>query len=185
MNFQKLFGPLTRSKEDRFFDEIIGHESIKKLFSLALRSNEPTHILLGGPPASAKTMFLISLRQDLKDSYFIDGGNTTKAGILDYLFKNCAPYLLIDEIDKMSPRDQTFLLNLMETGIIAETKYGKTRQAEIKTSVFATCNDPGKLSSPLQARFFVVHLEPYTYEQFCDITRRLLKMDHDTIAEAV
>ena len=142
MNFQKLFGPLTKPTEDRFFNDIIGYEYIKRLFGLALRSDEPTHILLSGQPASAKTMFLMSLRQRLKNSYFINGGNATKAGIIDYMFKNCSPYLLIDEIDKMSPRDQTFLLNLMETGVITETKYGKTRQAEIKTSVFATNNDP-------------------------------------------
>jgi hypothetical protein len=47
MNFQKLFGPLTRSREDRFFDDIIGHAHIKRLFGLALRSHEPTHILAG------------------------------------------------------------------------------------------------------------------------------------------
>jgi Holliday junction DNA helicase RuvB len=94
-------------------------------------------------------MFLLSLRQHLKNSCFLDGGNATKAGIIDYLFKNHAPYLLIDEIDKMSPRDQTFLLNLIETGIVTETKYGKIREAEIKTSVFATCNDHRKLSAPL------------------------------------
>jgi MoxR-like ATPase len=63
MNFQKLFGPLTKPREDRFYDEIIGHEHIKRLFGLALRSDEPTHILLSGPPASAKTMFLMSLRK--------------------------------------------------------------------------------------------------------------------------
>jgi DNA replicative helicase MCM subunit Mcm2 (Cdc46/Mcm family) len=160
MNFQKLFVPLRRSRDDRFCDDIIGHEDIKRLFCLVLRSDEPTHILLSGQPASAKTMFLLSLRQHLKDSYFVDGGNTTKAGIIDYMFRNRAPYLLIDEIDKMSPRDQTFLLNLMETGIIAETKYGKTRKAEIKTSVFATCNDPRKLSAPIRSRFFIVELEP-------------------------
>lgn len=131
------------------------------LFGLALRSNEPTHILLSGPPATAKTMFLMSLREHLKDSYFIDGGNATKAGIIDHLFKNRAPYLLIDEIDKMSSRDQTFLLNLMETGIVTETKYRKTREAEIKICIFATCNDPRKLSAPLQSRFFIVELEPY------------------------
>jgi MoxR-like ATPase len=68
------------------------------------------------------------------------------------------PHLLIDEIDKMFPRDQTFLLNLMETGIINETKYGKTRQGEINTSVFATCNDPRKLSSQLLSRFFIIEL---------------------------
>jgi holliday junction DNA helicase RuvB len=74
MNFQKLFGPLKKPRED-VFDDIYGHEHIKRLFGLALRSDEPTHILLSGPPASAKTMFLMSLRQHLKDSYFVDGGN--------------------------------------------------------------------------------------------------------------
>jgi MoxR-like ATPase len=64
------------------------------------------------------------------------------------LFKNHAPYLLIDEIDKMSPGDQTFLLNLMKTGIVTKTKYGKIREAEIKTSVSARCKDPRKLSAP-------------------------------------
>jgi holliday junction DNA helicase RuvB len=107
----------------------------------------------------------------------VDGGNATKAGIIDYLFRNRAPYVLIDEIDKMSPRDQTFLLNLMETGILTETKYGKTREAEIKTSVFATCNNPRKLSAPLQSRFFIVELEPYTYEQFYEITAHLIDED--------
>jgi MoxR-like ATPase len=56
-----------------------------------------------------------------------------------YLFKKRPRYLRSDEIDKMSPRDQTFLLNLMETGKGSETKHGKTREAEIETSVFATC----------------------------------------------
>jgi holliday junction DNA helicase RuvB len=151
-----------------------------------LKSEEPTHILLSGPPASAKTMFLLSLRQHVRESYFVDGGNATKAGIIDYLFNNRAPYVLLDEIDKMSPRDQTFLLNLMETGIITETKYRKTREAEIKTSLFATCNDPRKLSSPLQSRFFVVELEPYPYEQFYEITTHLLDNDFARIiADAI
>ena len=185
MNFQKLFGSLTKPRGDRFFHGIIGHADIKRLFCLALRSEEPTHLLLTGPPASAKTMFLLSLKKRLKDSYFIDGGNTTKAGIIGYLFKNRTSCLL-DEIDKMSPRDQTFLFNLMETGIVAETKIGKTREIEIKTSIFATCNDPRKLSAPLQSRFFIFELEPYTYEEFYEITVHLLHKDIPRIvADAV
>jgi uncharacterized protein YcbX len=58
----------------------------------------------------------------------------------------------------------------------AETKYGKTRSAQIKTSVFATCNNIKKMSAPLQSRFFIVELEPYTYEQFCDIDYTLSKV---------
>src|SRR5207249_1041243 len=112
-------------------------------------------------------------------AYFVDGGNATKAGMIDYLFGNRLRYLLIDEIDKMSSQTQTFLLNLMETGIVTETKYGKIREAYLKTSVFAICNDPRKLSDPLLSRFFAVKLEPYTYEQFYEITARLLDIPED------
>ena len=87
-----------------------------------------------------------------------DGANSTKAGMIDYLFTNNTRYLLVDEIDKMSPKDQTFLLNLMETGIVTETKYGKTRTKHIQISVFATSNDARRISVPLQSRFFIVNI---------------------------
>src|SRR5690242_18792869 len=105
---------------------------------MSIDADEPVHILLVGPPASAKTMFIKSLMK-LNNSYFTDGGNSTKAGMLEYIFDNQPKYLLIDEIDKMSTKDQTFLLNLMETGIVTETKHRKTRTAtNVKTWVFAS-----------------------------------------------
>jgi ATP-dependent protease Clp ATPase subunit len=54
---------------------------VKRLFRMALDSDSAVHILLVGPPASAKTMFLTSLMQ-LKNSYFSDGANSTKAGMI-------------------------------------------------------------------------------------------------------
>jgi holliday junction DNA helicase RuvB len=74
----------------------------------------------------------------------------------------------------MFPKEQGFLLNLMETGIVSETKYGKTRSAQVKISAFATSDNIKKLSSPLQSRFFIVEQESYTYEQFCEISKQLL-----------
>jgi holliday junction DNA helicase RuvB len=70
-------------------------------------------------------------------------------------------------------------LNLMETGIVTETKYGKTRTTHIQTSVFATSNNARKISAPLQSRFFIVKLEAYTYEQFCEITKHVLSHNVD------
>jgi Holliday junction DNA helicase RuvB len=140
---------------------------------MALESDEQVSILLSGPPASAKTMFLESLRK-LKSSYFVDGATTTKSGLIDCLFLNYPKYLLIDEIDKMSSKDQAMLLNLMETGIVSETKHNKTRTAHMKTSVFATSNNVNDIITPLQSRFFVVELPPYTYEQFHQISVHLL-----------
>lgn len=149
-----LFSKIT--KDERLFKDIIGYDHIKRLFRMALDANSATHILLVGPPASGKTMFLTSLMHELENSYFADGANSTKAGMNDYLFANSPRYLLVDEIDKMSPKNQAFLLNLMEAGIVVETKYSKTRLAEMKTSVFATSNNIKKMSAPLQSRFFIV-----------------------------
>jgi hypothetical protein len=35
----------------------------------------------------------------------------SKSGLIDYIFYNNIKYLLIDEIDKVSPKDQTVFLN--------------------------------------------------------------------------
>jgi hypothetical protein len=96
--FTKLI--IQRKPNERLFDEIIGCEDIKRLFRMALDPAEPVHILLSGAPASAKTLFLQALMK-LRDSYFVDGSNTTKSGMIDYIFHNKPKYLLIDEIDKM------------------------------------------------------------------------------------
>jgi MoxR-like ATPase len=171
---EMLFSKILKKDHDNLFGDIIGYDHIKRLFRMAMASSSVVHILLVGPPASAKTMFLTSLMHQLKSSYFTDGTNSSKAGMIAYLFEKRPRNLLVDEIDKMAPKDQAMLLNLMETGIVSETKYGKTRSAQIKTSVFATSNDINRLSAPLQSRFFIVKIEPYTYEQFCSITEVLL-----------
>src|SRR5918992_920407 len=153
-----------------------------RLFGMALESDHSCHVLLTGPPASAKTLFLQSLMK-LKDSHFIDCSNATKSGVVDYIFDKKPKYLLLDELDKLSRKDQTFLLNLMETGIVSETKYNKTRKMEIKTSVFATSNNVERIIEPLQSRFFIVKLQAYTYEQFYEITIRLLTSDQYNVDE--
>jgi replication-associated recombination protein RarA len=169
---------------DCLFDNIYGFEDVKRLFRMALQSTHSCSILLTGPPASAKTLFLQSLIK-LKDSHFIDCSNATKSGVVEYVFEKRPKYLLLDELDKLSRKDQTFLLNLMETGIVSETKYNKTRKLEIKTSVFDTSNSIERIIPPLLSRFFVVKLQAHTYEQFCEITMRLLTSDQYKVDEEI
>jgi hypothetical protein len=88
----------------------------------------------------------------LQYSYSIDCSNATKSGLVDYIFNKKPKYLLLDELDKLSRKDQTFLLNLMETGILSEAKYKKTKRIEIKTYVFATSNNIEKIIPSLQSR---------------------------------
>lgn len=89
MNFCKVFfSKLTKTADDQLFEVIIGYDHIKRLFRMALDSESMIHVLLTGPPASAKTMFLTSLMHRVKNTYFADGTNSTKAGIINYVFEN-------------------------------------------------------------------------------------------------
>lgn len=117
------------SEEEEFFSNVVGYPEIKKLLLKSIVAKDPVHILFTGPPSSSKTVFLLEMLEGLDDTYFIDAVGASGAGMMDHLFKDKTKYLLIDEIDKMKRNDQATLLNVMETGILSETKLkGKTRQ---------------------------------------------------------
>jgi hypothetical protein len=163
-----------RSPEERFFSEIEGFNDIKKLLMRCIVSPEPTHIILDGPPASGKTIFLLSIQKELDDTYFVDCTNATGSGMVDYLFSHDVKYLLLDEVEKMSKRDQNVLLNLMETGVLTSTKVKKTYQKKMIVSVFATTNDIDSLSKPFGSRFLELSLPEYTFEEFDRLSVKLL-----------
>lgn len=165
-----------QSIEDKFFSNIVGYSDIKKLLLKSIMSKEPMSILLTGPPGSSKTAFLLEMLNSLDDAFFIDATSVTSAGMIDYLFKHDTKYLLIDEIDKMKSKDQAALLNVMETGIICETKLnGKTRRKKLNLWIFATSNNADKLSNALRSRFMELFLKEYSLEEFTNIIRILLK----------
>ena len=165
-----------KQEKDRIFEEVVGYDDIKRVFRMALKSDEPIHVLLVGPPASAKTIFLDALMHKLgdKQAYFAIGTSSTKAGVVNMLFMREPKYLMVDEIDKLPMRDQASLLGLMETGELVETKVSKTRCIKLKTWVFATANTTATLSKPLLTRFMVFSLKPYTYEDFEEVTVHVL-----------
>jgi replication-associated recombination protein RarA len=163
----------TITKSQQLFDSIIGYNDVKRLFNLSFSSEKPVHILLVGPPASAKTLFMLSCMK-LERSYFTLGSHSTKSGMMDYLFQKRPRYLIIDEIEHMPIKDQTALLSLMETGIIVETKYKKTRDTQLKTWIFATSNSTDQMLTPLLSRFMVLRFKQYKYEAFQQVAVHLL-----------
>jgi hypothetical protein len=52
-----FFHPVRR--KEKLFAGVHGCEDIKRLFRMALDSEDASSILLTGPPASAKTLFLV------------------------------------------------------------------------------------------------------------------------------
>lgn len=164
------------------FSNIIGYDDIKAMLKKVINSNERVHVLFIGPPASAKTLFLMALR-NLPNSILISGTSTTKAGLIDLLFNEDIRFLLIDEIGRLSAKDADVLYMLMENGMITETKYGRNRSKKFDDiKVFATANTTKGIAAPLLSRFLVLHFEPYKEEEFYRIGRHMLKdMSKDDI----
>jgi MoxR-like ATPase len=135
--------------------------------------SDSVHVILDGPPTSAKSLFLYELEKNLDCVYFVDCTNTTGPGLVDYLFRNDVKYLLLDEVEKMSHNDQNVLLNVLETGVLTSTKVKKTGSKKLNISVYATTNCIDEISKPLRSRFMEFSLPPYTYNEFCEITVKL------------
>ena len=161
--------------EDRFFSDIHLYDDLKLLLSRMLVSKEPMHCVLIGPPASRKTMFLLSIRKSMTDVFFIDATNASGPGIVDKLFTHPRTrIILIDEIEKMPKRDQNMLLNLLETGTLVSTKVRKTQEMKFRDfKLFATSNDIERLSKPLRSRLMEFHLPEYNFDEFREIADKI------------
>lgn len=107
-------------------------------------------------------------------AYFTYGGHSTKAGMVDELFRNRPRILVVDELETMPAHDQISLLGLCENGILAETKITKTRQTQMNTWVFATGNSTKKILPPLLSRFIVLNVKKPARDEFIDIGKRIL-----------
>ena len=164
--------------QEQFFSDIVGYGDIKKLLVKCIQSNS-MHVILDGPPASAKSMFLLAMEAKLPNAYYVDGTNATGPGMVKYLFENDVQFLLLDEVEKMSISNQNVLLNVMETGILTSTKVKQTRTKAMNISIYATTNDVDAISKPFRSRFMEFSLPEYTYEDFCEIAVQLLNTRYE------
>jgi MoxR-like ATPase len=188
--FQEASFSFKKNNEENIFNNIYGRDDIKQITQMALRAEQPVHVLLTGEPGCGKTQFLENIKGYYKDkAYFTIGAHSTKAGMLDYLFEKRPRFLLIDEIEHMPAKDQAVLLGLMQSQVISETKYKKTRQTQLKCSVFATSNSTKKMLDPLLSRFIVIKVGKYSYEEFKEVAMKVLmereSMEDENLARAI
>jgi MoxR-like ATPase len=109
--------------------------------------------------------------------------------VLDYLFEKRPKIILIDEIEHMPAKDQAVLLSLTQSQILSETKYRKTRQTQLKCSIFATSNSTKKMLEPLLSRFVIIKVGKYSYEEFKEVAMKVLiereSMEDENLARAI
>jgi MoxR-like ATPase len=175
-----------RERAIQVFSNIDGLDDIKEMMLRALESPERAHTLLTGAPASAKSLFMLQIEKYMSSKvYFAEGSSTTKAGIQKFIAEN--PHkeiIIIDEIDKMSIKDQEGLLTMMERGNFTSTKVRNTRTVRANVVIFATSNSVERLSKPLLSRFTVLEIPEYTYPEFEYISTRIVsKLPRNTVIQ--
>ena len=105
---------LRNNNVENVFNDIYGRDGIKQIILMALKSEQPVHVLLTGEPGCGKTQFLENIKGNYKDkAYFTIGAHSTKAEMLNYLFEKRPRFLLIDEIEHIPAKDQAVLLSLL------------------------------------------------------------------------
>jgi MoxR-like ATPase len=175
-----------RQRALNVFSEIEGLDDIKEMMLRALESQERAHTLLVGPPACAKSLFMLQIEKGMQSEvYFTEGAATTKAGLQKFIAEN--PHkeiIIIDEIDKMPLQHQEGLLTMMERGEFTATKVRNTQTVRANVAIFATSNSTERLSKPLLSRFTVFEIPEYTYEEFEAISvREIKKLPQNTIIQ--
>src|ERR687886_766140 len=166
-----------RERSLRVFSRIEGLDDVKEMMLRALESPERAHTLLVGPPACAKSMFMLEIEKFLGTKvYFAEGASTTKAGLQRFVAENQQKeIIIIDEIDKMPMKDQEGLLTMMERGEYVSTKVRNTQTIKANMVIFATSNSTERLSKPLLSRFIIFEIPEYTYEEFEAISTKVIK----------
>lgn len=158
---------------DDLFASIVGHDNVKNLLLLAVEAESACHVLLSGPPASSKTLFLLELHR-LPDSYYALGPTLTEAGLSNLLFIYRPRFLILDEIDRLPANEIGQLNSLMATGRISETKHFKTRSMELNTKVFAAGIRVNRLPQDLLSRFIKLKFPSYTESEFLRVSTTVL-----------
>jgi len=155
------------------FDYIVGHDEVKYWLQKSLASPQPVHVLLAGPPATAKSLFLEALG-GLPGAQYALGGSSSRAGIADFLINFQPRFLIIDELDKMKGEDFSVLLSLMQSGVVARMKKGMREVDQMTTWIFAGVNRRDRLPPELLSRFVTFDFKPYSREEFLEVAQEVI-----------
>lgn len=168
---------------DELFNPIVGYDDVKERFKRSLSTGSVRQsILLIGPPASAKTIFLEEVAR-LKGVVRISGRATSQAGFEDRIVER-PNFIIIDEFDELDGDVLSVLLNYQDPRQdFSITKSGKMDTIEDKPPIFASANSTRGIPAPNLDRFWKFTFSKYTDDEFRRICQNLLPRDFEVDEE--
>lgn len=167
--------PATELDFSTCFGNIVGHNNIKELLTTSLQLEKPIHVLMYGPPAVSKSLFMWEIERIAgSQALWLMGSGTSKAGLWDMIAQTKPRIILIDELEKMKPEDMSGLLGLMEKGRITRTKKGGSFDVTINAWVIATANRIDRLPQELKSRFAIQRMDEYSAKEFVQVVQSVV-----------
>ncbi len=182
----------------RTLNDYIGQDRVRENLSVAIaatrqRREALDHVLLYGPPGLGKTTLAYVIANELGVSTRATAGPVLeRPGDLAAILTNLQEHevLFIDEIHRMSPAIEEILYPAMEDYeldiVIGQGPGARSVKVPLqKFTLIGATTRAGLLTSPLRARFGIVHrLDFYTEADLVEIIRRSAKILGVVIAEA-
>jgi Holliday junction DNA helicase RuvB len=185
----------------RVLDDYIGQDRVRENLQVSIaaarqRSEALDHVLLYGPPGLGKTTLAYVIGNELGAAVRATSGPVLeKPGDLAGILTNLAEHevLFIDEIHRMSPAIEEILYPALEDYeldiVIGQGPGARSVKVPLqKFTLIGATTRAGLLTSPLRARFGIVHrLEFYTAVDLEEIVRRsarILSVPIDAAAAA-
>jgi len=185
----------------RVLDDYIGQDRVRENLQVSIaaarqRSEALDHVLLYGPPGLGKTTLAYVIGNELGAPVRATSGPVLeKPGDLAAILTNLAEHevLFIDEIHRMPPAIEEILYPALEDYeldiMIGQGPGARSVKVPLqKFTLIGATTRAGLLTSPLRARFGIVHrLEFYTVTDLEEIVRRsarILSVPIDAAASA-